>query len=263
LLDIKVLRRARLPALISLAASLAAFIIFYSVTGSVYISNTASLIATASSIIFWVYLLAFVLMLPLKEGYSLFVEGIRKSSMKLLFVLYLAIHLVIYGVFLELILESIYAYPLAGQNSLFRIFLAGNYAFYPHSIATVMEVLTLNPSISVLFPRALGVALGPFAVFSAVIIDVLVVANVNLLLKLSKTLLKFGGSIALPAVGVIGGASCCLSIPSLLAIASPTIAAFLYLPVGILIQNILYYGLPLIVIIILALNLKTLKPLCS
>jgi hypothetical protein len=263
LLNTQVLRRARLPALISLGASIAAFLIFYSVTGSIYISNTAGLIATASSILFWIYLLAFVLILPLREGYSLFLEGIRRRSMKLLFVLYLAIHLVIYGIFLELILESIYAYPIAGQGSLFRIFVAGNYAFYPHSIATVMEVLTLNPSISILFPRALGVALGPFAIFSAIIIDILVVANVNLLLKLSKTILKFGGSVALPAVGVIGGASCCLSIPSLLAIASPSIAAFLYLPVGVLIQNILYYGLPIIVMIILALNLRTLKPLCS
>lgn len=122
--------------------------------------------------------------------------------------------------------------------------------------------LTLNPNLSILFPRALGVALGPFAIFSAIIIDVLVVSNVSLLLKVRSIIRKYSGSIALPTIGIVGGASCCISIPSLLAIASPSIAAFLYLPVGIMLQNALYYGLPAIVIVVLALNLWALRPLC-
>ncbi|MEM0117728.1 MAG: hypothetical protein QXV32_04720 [Conexivisphaerales archaeon] len=255
-------RGSNIPAAISAVAAISAFIVFYSATGSLAPTLSTGLIASISSLLFWLYLLLFVLLLPLKESFSLFREGIRKNSMKILFAGYLAIHLIIYGIFLELILETIYIYPIAGQGFLFKVFVAGNYAFSPHNLATVFLVLTLNPSVSILFPRALGVALGPFAIFSAIIIDILVIANVNLLLRLKRTLVRVGGSLVLPAVGVVGGASCCLSIPSLLAIASPSIAAFLYLPTGILIQNILYYGLPLLVIVILALNLRTLRPLC-
>jgi hypothetical protein len=239
------------------------FVEFYFSTGSQAQSGIDGIVASISSVVFWTYLAGVLIMFPLKKGAKEALHLIRnKLWAAVLFIGYLSIHLVIYGVLLELMLATIYQLKLPAGGPPILIYLTGNYAYSPHTLLAALETISLNPSVSVLFPFELGVVLGPFSIVLAIIIGLLVVGNVSRLMKISGTVKKLGLSIALPAVGVAGGASCCISIPALLAIASPAVYSFLILPVGILVQNALYFGLPILVVMVLALNYRSLVTAC-
>lgn len=256
--------RSNLIYLLFTVIILVSFSEFYLTTGVTAQSSLDRLVASISSILFWAYIGGTLLMLPLRNAAKSALELMKSRTWAVaLFVGYLILHLVIYGVLLELMLASIYNLSLPTGAPPILVYLSGNYAYTPHTLFAALETISLNPSVSLLFPLELGVVLGPFSVVSAVVIGILVISNIGQLVKLRGTVKKLGLSIALPAIGVAGGASCCISIPALLAIASPVVYSFLLLPVGIFVQNVLYFGLPMLVILILALNYRSLRLACS
>ncbi len=236
-------------------ASVLTFLDFYLLTGSGFV---APAIPAALSVAFWVSLFAFVAVYPLRRAFREAYEGMRSRRwLKALFPSYVAVHLLIYGFVLEEILQTIFG--LTGYSVKPTVFFSlGNYAFYPHNLWNTLYSASLNPSVVMLVPPDLGAALGPFAVFSALVIGVLVVANLHRLVSLSGRFRRVGGSVALPTISVVAGASCCLSIPELIGLFSPAVSAVLVTPLAGAVLETLYFLLPLSVMVGLSVNLRAL-----
>jgi hypothetical protein len=170
---------------------------------------------------------------------------------------YLVFHLFVYGIVLEKILT--YAYGAPPYSNGFSLFASFSPYFYPHTLFTSLVQLTVTPSVTVLAPPYYSLSLGPFSFFSAIVIDLLVVANLGTVLSTTVMRGRFAEALGLPLVGVAGGASCCISVPEILTSVSPFYAALLTSPLGIGLLNILYYALPLTVIFVLRANLDILR----
>jgi hypothetical protein len=230
---------------------------YYILTANLPVNNFVVWPATAS-LVFWSSLTILVLGFPLRNASKVVYHSLTRSKWYLVLIpLYLVVHLVIYGILLESILIGIYggapAYNAAG------VYFSGGFALFPHTLTSVLVSLTISPSIELLIPPYFGASISMFALFTAIAIDFLVVANIATFVQMRKRAEKIMGSIAVPLVGVTLGASCCLSIPELLAIASPSLSGLLFTPMGLFIQDIIYYLLPLSVILALALNLVSIS----
>ncbi|PSN87523.1 hypothetical protein B9Q03_10445 [Candidatus Marsarchaeota G2 archaeon OSP_D] len=127
---------------------------------------------------------------------------------------------------------------------------------------SALLTLTVQPSLNITVPAYYSLALGPFAVVMAVIITLLVTASTYQITQLTPSLRRVGESIAIPVLGVAGGASCCLSIPILLEYFSPVVQAFAVTQSGSLTLSILYYALPLSVALALKLAVDGLNRAC-
>jgi hypothetical protein len=220
--------------------------------------NNFNITAAMASVVFWTCLAVVSLMLPFRRAVSLAFSSVRRSKLFLALVPgYLAVHLVIYGVLLEAILTGIYggvsAYTAAG------LYITGGFALFPHTLSSVAVSLTLSPSIELLIPPQFGASISMFALYTGVVIDLLVISNIAAFLKIRQRAKKVMGSVAVPLIGVTLGASCCLSVPELLAIASPSLSGLLFTPLGLVAQNAIYYLLPLLVIGLLALNFQSIS----
>ncbi len=232
------------------------FLAYYELTNpSLNINEVA---AASVSIVFWSALTFTVLAYPLRNTLATAYRGLRKSAfLAALAPIYLVVHLLVYGILLEWILVGTFGGPVAYQTA--GIFLSGSFSFYPHSLFNTLLSLALSPSATVLIPPYFGASISMFAAFTALLIDILVVANVSLFLKVKSRLKQVTGSVAVPLVGVVLGSVCCLSIPELLSIATPALSVVLYTPLGLIAQDLLYYLLPISVVVVLALNLNSLS----
>jgi hypothetical protein len=217
--------------------------------------NNAVIGPVIASAAFWGALTLLIIGFPLRKSLNIAYNAVRKSGWFLALVpAYLLIHLVIYGILLESILIGAYGgvEPYSGVG----VFFTGSFAFTPHSLFNVILSLTVSPSFTVIIPPYFSATISTFAMFTALSIDILVVANISVFMQVAQRVKQVTGSVAVPLIGVVLGAGCCLSIPELVAIASPSLSVLLYTPLGLLAQDVLYYFLPLSVIVILALNLN-------
>ncbi len=216
-------------------------------------SISTTLAETASNILlvmFWVLLSAFIFGLLLRNVSVSFIRTIRtRLWAKLFFPAYLAVHLVIYGVVLEKIIVLTYGAP-PPLNLGPRAYLVFNYYFTPHTLFNALIQITQNPGIVVVIPPFYGITLGPFALFSAFLVGVLVTVHTDRLMRISGKLRKAGGSVVYPAVGIVGGASCCISLPDLAVSASPFATVAFTTPLWTNVLYALYYVLPLSVIMV-------------
>lgn len=232
------------------------FIAYYELTNPSY--NVSEPEAALVSVIFWTALTILILAYPLRNTFVTAYRGLRKSYLLIALVpIYLAIHLLVYGILLEWILIGTFGGPVAYQTS--GIFLSGSFSFYPHTFFNALLSLALSPSATYLIPPYFGATISTFAAFTAILIDILVVANVSLFLQVKSRLKQVTGSVAVPLVGIVLGSVCCLSIPELISIAAPALSVTLFTPLGLAAQDLLYYFLPLSVVVVLALNLNSLS----
>ncbi len=177
-----------------------------------------------ASLLFWLPLLFALFIYPLRYIVSLFTRYIRTVWGTLIFAIYLTVHLLLYGLILEGILLYIYKVPPIINQAAFSF---SAILAYPQSFVTTLEDFAFNPALNVAIPPgyALGLTLYSFVV--AIIVAVLVVTNVMKVRELSKDC-SFGQKsrvfVALPALGVVGGATCCLSVPFLLSLFAPVTA---------------------------------------
>jgi len=246
------------------ACMILSFTIFWASTAGLKL--TASIngvwLPTASDIIFWVTATLIVLALPLRRALMIALEGLRRNHYLVLVPpIYFVTHLFVYGLLLERLLVQ--AFGVSGLPPTgFGAFVSYSYFYSPHTALGALLTLTVQPSLNITVPAYYSLALGPFAVVMGVIITLLVTASTYQLTQIAPSLRRVGESIAIPVLGIAGGASCCLSIPILLEYFSPVVQAFAVTQTGSLTLSILYYALPLSVAIALRLAVDGLNRTC-
>ncbi|MBX8632189.1 MAG: hypothetical protein J9259_06705 [Thermoplasmata archaeon YP2-bin.285] len=216
------------------------------------LSSTPVVLSALLAVVFWLAVSFVTFEFFFRNDIAVFVRLIKeKWWAPIFFAAYLTIHLLVYGLVLENILVLTFGSPgvVASQRASAFIFLSN--AFYPHTIGNALLQITLNPSFEIVVPPYYGLVLGPFSFYTAAIIGVLVILHINRLSLIRGAIRRVGGSIVYPAVGVVGGASCCISLPVLITEFTPIASGILIVPMWVDLLNALYYLLPISVMVAL------------
>jgi hypothetical protein len=178
----------------------------------------------SASFAFWLSIAGLVFLYPLSNIVGLFDKYVRKPRGALIFASYLSVHLVLYGLLLEGLIA--YSFKVASVVNQFSANLA-SIPLYPVSLASILAGFGFNPSLDLFIPPVFVLALSFYTITLSLIIAVLVLTNIMKVLEIGKMCgiaLKSRTLVALPALGVIGGAACCLSLPILISLTAPTAA---------------------------------------
>jgi hypothetical protein len=208
------------------------------------------------SFLFWYGAVYLVLAFPFRKVLQGFSNYIRTALGAGVFVGYLAVHLILYGFLLDVILASIF-----GSNYLAvsPAFFAVTNVFSPPSLTSAMLDLAYNPSIVVAVPPVFSAALSFYAISVALLIAFLVVASIGKTREISDLCTKARKArsfVLLPAIGIVFGASCCLSVAGLVSLAVPSTAQ---LTSSLWVYFAIYFLLPLIAMALLYLNLRSIE----
>ena len=193
---------------------------------------------------------------PFREAAGTFAKSVRTSLGASVFALYLIIHLLLYGFVFEAVLAFIYG---VGSFAATAGFLVNTNLFAPPSPASLVFDLAYNPVVLMTAPPIFSAALSFYSVAVALVIAVLVVANVEGTRELGavRTATKKTRTfVVLPALGVVLGASCCLSVAGLVSLASPATSILTSSP---WIYYATYFLFPCIAVVVLYLNLRAIK----
>ncbi|MBX8641932.1 MAG: hypothetical protein KIY10_05095 [Thermoplasmata archaeon] len=219
-------------------------------------ADLPSVISAVVALLFWISVSLITFRYLFNNVLRRFVAIVRvKRWALLLFPGYLIIHLLIYGLVVENILVLTFGSPGFSNSSLGGFIVLGN-AFFPHTLANALLQIALNPSLAVYIPPYFGLDWGPFSFYSAIVIGMLVTVHIERLGRLRQPLRRVGGSVVYPAAGVVGGASCCISLPVLLLTLSPLSSATLLVPMWVALAYALYFVLPISVIALLFSGLR-------
>jgi hypothetical protein len=182
-----------------------------------------------SCIVFWGAVLTVVFAYPLRGAFSDFAKYIKTARGIAIYVTYTAIHLLVYGIILEAIVAMIY--PAFWGAPVQSGVILSSQPLYPLSALTLAGNLFFNPNIAALVPPIFDISISLYSIAMAVMIGVLVQANIMRTIEL-RNACSFGRRsttfFVLPLIGVVGGASCCLSLPlfvTLLAAPSVSLAS--------------------------------------
>lgn len=213
--------------------------------------NPAELLAPA---MFW-YAVCFLLVAyPLRHAWDDFRRHIKTVFGAGVFVLYLAIHVLLYGFLLESILVSFFAQPYTSAAASVAVTTT---VFAPANLGNAVLALWFNPWITLTIPPLFDDALSFYSLAAAVVIAILIVANIGRTRELGRLCsanLRSRSTIIFPAVGIVLGASCCLSVPVLVVLAAPTAAA---LSASQWLYDVTYFLFPGLAVILLYLNLRS------
>lgn len=202
---------------------------------------------------FWAALLFFLFRFPLRSAVTEFSGSIRSSSGVGTFVGYLSIHLLIYGFLLEAILASVYGTSVFATGPGF--FLTTN-VYLPSSLVSTAFDLSYNPVLLLNLPPIFSAALSFYSLAIALAIAVLVVANLGKARELGR-LRTLGDRtknlFVLPAIGVVLGASCCISVAGFVELAAPSSI----LTSSFWVYDVTYFLFPAVAVVLLYLNLRS------
>lgn len=208
------------------------------------------------SLFFWLGFAYLLFVFPLREVARSLGTSLRRSHGAWLFACYLAVHLVLYGFVLEGILAVAYGTEVLAVSSGFII---TTDVFSPPSLSSALFDLVYNPSIVATVQPIFSVALSFYSIFMATVIAVLVVTNVARTRELGELCTMWGRTrsfVLLPALGVALGASCCLSVAGLLAIAAPSLSV---LESNIWAYYATYFAFPTLAVFLLWFNLRAIR----
>ncbi len=218
--------------------------------------NTEELIGPA---LFWYAIAMLLLAFPFHEAATTCYRGLRTRLGAAVFWPYLLVHLMVYGFLVEVILGSMYGFTSALSPSI----TVSTDAFMPASFISTLLDLVYNPSVAFTLPPVLSGELTFYAISIAVLVDVLLLANVLDTVELGRLCTlgrKARTYFLLPLVGLVLGASCCLSVPALISIAAPSAtnnALFIWT------YSATYYFFPPFAIVVLYLNLFSIDRITS
>ena len=216
--------------------------------GSVAV-NPAEILAP---FLFW-YGTAFLLLnYPLRAAFRDFGRYIRTISGAVVFAIYLAIHLLLYGFLLEGILTSFLGKDFVTAATGISLTTT---VFTPPSAVNVILALWYNPWITLTTPPIFDTTLSFYSLVIAVIIDILIVANIGKTRELGRACSAGARSrsmVLFPALGIAFGASCCLSVPLLFTVVVPSAAALSSL---LWVYDVTYFLFPPFAVVLLYLNL--------
>lgn len=184
-----------------------------------------------ASLVFWVAMVGLIFLFPLRYVATLFKKYVGQPRGLLLFVSYLSVHLILYG----LILEGIIAYSFKVPSLITQPSVSiASVPLYPVSLTSILAGFGFNPSVDLFIPPVFVLALSFYTISLSLIIAILVLTNIMKVVEIGKmcgTALKSRTLVVLPALGVIGGAACCLSLPILISLAAPTAAIITSTPI--------------------------------
>ena len=218
-------------------------------------SNPAEL---SGPVIFFAGLLLALFSVPLRAAVRPFARSVRTKLGGGVFVCYLAVHLVLYGFLLEEILT------LSGWSAALAVPSSGIFVytdvFYPPSLTSAVFNLSYNPSIMLNVLPFFSAALSAYSVAVALVIAVLVVANVAETKEVSRvcsSARKARSYVLVPALGVVLGASCCLSVAGLVSLYTLPLAAAAAVSSNATVYYLTYFFLPAFAAAVLYLNLRS------
>lgn len=212
-----------------------------------------------ASLLFWVVVLGVCLSFPLRGAFRAFLGYIKTVRGFAVYAIYTSLHLLVYGIILETIVAVMYPsfwdVPVQGGVVL------SSQPLYPLTGLTLLGNFFFNPNLAALVPPIFDVSLSLYSIALAVIIGILVQVNVMRTIELRNTCSLARRStafIALPVIGVVGGASCCLSLPLFVTLlAAPTVS--LASPSIIAVYFLTYFLFPPGTAVILKLNLDSIN----
>jgi hypothetical protein len=210
----------------------------------------------AGPAVFWFAAVFFLLAVPFREAARIFSKSVRTSFGMAAFSLYMAIHLILYGFLFQAILASIYGVSSFAATGGF--FVTTN-LFSPLSLVSVAFDIAYNPIIVMSAPPVFSTALSFYSIAVALVIAVLVVANIGRTRELGKLRTATGRArtfVVLPILGIVFGASCCLSVAGLVSLASPAASLLASSP---WIYYVTYFLFPCIAVAVLYLNLRAMR----
>lgn len=212
------------------------------------------------SFLFWYAVVYLILAFPLRRATHVFSSYIRRPFGAAVFAIYITIHLVLYGFLLEAILASVYGGGVFGVSPGFL--LTTNF-FSPPSLTSVVFDLAYNPSIILTLPPVFSAALSFYSISAALIIAVLVVASVGKTREIGELCTKGAKArslVVLPALGIVFGASCCLSVAGLVGLTAPQVSL---LTSVIWIYYITFFILPATAAALLYFNLRSIEKISA
>lgn len=219
--------------------------------------NPAELLAPT---LFW-YAASFLLLAyPLREAWRAFLGHIKTVFGAGVFALYLALHVVLYGFMLESILVSFFGRPFA--SAAVSVYVTTS-VFAPASVTNAVLALWFNPWITITVPPVFNDALSFYSLDIAVIIAILIVANVGKTRELGSLCtaqLRSRSMLLIPALGIALGASCCLSVPILLTVAAPSAVV---LSSTLWVYDATYFLFPPFAVVLLYLNLRSVERIAA
>jgi len=219
-------------------------------------SPNYSMYSVVGNLIFWISLVIILYKSVLHNAFAYVRKNLSRVTIAI-FGTYLSIHYFVYSIALEKILTGIYG-QLFFVNSPFVTFTIT--PFYPSSLYATFVNLIFNPSIVAGIPPDYYIELSFYAIFMGFIIATLVTANIVRVIRIAGFLKKAKIILLAPLLGVIGGGSCCISIPILLATAIPAANVLFFTSLGNSALFLAYVILPPLTAIGLKLNYDALTP---
>jgi hypothetical protein len=207
------------------------------------------------SLIFWGAILALVFRFPLRKVTGSFSSFVAKRNGLAIFIVYMGIHLLVYGFILETIITTVSG---ASTGLTFQPYVGVfSELLTPASFGSILVSLFLYPNITLVILPFLGASLALYSIAMAGIIGVLVVTNIMKALDLRNVCSKMKKStafVAMPIIGVVGGASCCLSLPLFVSLLAPGV--ILSFPYEVA-YYVTYFVFPPATVLALRLNLNS------
>lgn len=204
--------------------------------------------------LFW-YALSFLLIAyPLREAFQVFLRYVRTAYGAGVFALYLIVHVVLYGFLLESILVSFFDRPFVSSSA--SVYVTTS-VFAPPSVPNAVLGLWFNPWVTFTIPPILSDAVSFYSLAVAIIIAILIVANIGRtreLGNLCSSTMKSRTMVVFPALGIALGASCCLSVPILVTVAAPSAVA---LSSSLWLYDATYFFFPPLAAVLLYLNFRS------
>lgn len=209
--------------------------------------------------LFW-YGVAFLLFAyPLRSVIMDFPRQVKTAFGASVFALYMVVHVLLYGFLLEGILGTFGRLYSATSAS----FTVSTTVFTPPSPVNALLALWYNPWVTLTIPPNFDTDLSLYSLVIAVVIDILIVANIAKARELGKacsTATKSRAIVLFPALGIAFGASCCLSAPLLFTIAVPSVAALSSL---LWAYDATYFLFPPFAVFLLYLNYRSVQRIMS
>jgi hypothetical protein len=219
--------------------------------------NPAELLAPA---LFWYAVSVLLIAYPLREALETFLRSIKTAFGAGVFALYLALHVFLYGFMLESILVSVFDRPFVSASA--SVYVTTS-VFAPPSVLNAVVGLWFNPWVTLTVPPEFSAAVSFYSVVIAVIIAILIVANIGRTRELGdicSARLKSRSMVLFPALGIALGASCCLSVPLLITVVAPSAVA---LSSSLWLYDATYFLFPPVAIVLLYLNLYSVGKLAA
>lgn len=216
-----------------------------------------------SSILFWISIVVLLVEFPLRQVSKLFERYVKSSRGLVIFILYMSLHLLVYGFILETIVTTMYP-ALVGFNVQPALSISAT-PLFPFSIQSVLGNFFLSPSIVIDVPPFLSASLSLYSIAMAVIIGILVETNIMKALEMKRSCSlgkRSTALVAVPLIGVIGGASCCLSLPIFISLIALPVSA-LASPSVVLGYYIAYFLFPPATAFALKLNMDSINKISN